>query len=87
MVLLIHFLPPAPLAVLYPHEARLRNLTYAGPLYVDVTCRTTTDSDQAWEDGVDDGEAEGSTLQQREFVGYVPIMLRSKFCVLDGKVG
>ena len=27
-------------ATLFPHEARLRNLTYSSPLFVDVECKT-----------------------------------------------
>ena len=58
---------------LFPREARLRNLTYATPLYVDVTKRLVDDRD-------------GSIIKESEheklFCGEVPIMLRSKICRL-----
>eukprot|EP00899_Mesostigma_viride_P018122 jgi/Mesvir1/26310/Mv22493-RA.1 len=59
---------------LFPKEARLRNLTYAAPLYVDVTKTVTT---------VVDGEerVEVEELPQL-FIGKVPIMLRSTYCSL-----
>uniref|UniRef100_A0A7S3JNU3 DNA-directed RNA polymerase subunit beta n=1 Tax=Aureoumbra lagunensis TaxID=44058 RepID=A0A7S3JNU3_9STRA len=58
-------------SVLYPHEARIRNLTYAAPLYVDI---------------IFDEVNEHRDLRKecpKEFIGYVPIMLRSRFCVLS----
>jgi len=60
---------------LYPHEARLRNLTYSAPLYVDVSYKKV--------DLNTDETVEPDT--QREYMGQVPIMLRSKFCVLKDK--
>ena len=58
---------------LFPREARLRNLTYATPLYVDVTKRLVDDRD-------------GSIIKESEheklFCGEVPIMLRSRICRL-----
>lgn len=72
---------------MFPHEARLRNLTYSAPLYVDVMMnqyrvqRDVNISDPA----EDMGEAESSEHAKKEFLGYVPIMLRSLFCVLSDK--
>ena len=60
-------------SVLLPHEARLRNLTYRAPVYVGVNCGSEGDFDPDAED-----------LPQ-EFIGYVPIMLRSGYCRLKGK--
>mmetsp|Transcript_11674 Transcript_11674/g.23007 ORF Transcript_11674/g.23007 Transcript_11674/m.23007 type:complete len:1240 (+) Transcript_11674:630-4349(+) len=70
-------------STLYPHEARLRNLTYAAPLYIDVTHkqRQATDGDDIEDSDMD--AVQGNT--EREFIGMVPIMLRSQFCVLKGK--
>jgi DNA-directed RNA polymerase II subunit RPB2 len=71
---------------MFPGEARLRNLTYSSPLYVDMTQRhliagrpdLPPDSpDQEW--GV-----EGEPEVHKIFIGKVPIMLRSTFCILNG---
>nr|NVI77337.1 RNA polymerase II 140kD subunit [Cucujiformia] len=56
-----------------PNEARLRNLTYSAPLYVDIT-KTI----------VKDGEDPIETQHQKTFIGKIPIMLRSTFCLLNG---
>ncbi|MCX8141735.1 MAG: DNA-directed RNA polymerase subunit B [Candidatus Nezhaarchaeota archaeon] len=50
-----------------PMEARLRNLTYAGPLYITITKYV-------------DGVREGTT---KVFAGYFPIMVRSVLCPLS----
>mmetsp|Transcript_20120 Transcript_20120/g.36498 ORF Transcript_20120/g.36498 Transcript_20120/m.36498 type:complete len:1233 (-) Transcript_20120:626-4324(-) len=72
---------------MFPHEARLRNLTYSAPLYVDVTMneyRARQDANIG--DPSEDLGAPVSTEDARkEFLGYVPIMLRSLFCVLSDK--
>jgi len=82
---------------MFPHEARLRNMTYSAPLYVDVTMneyRQDPNANPEDEDG--EGEEEGAVKNQlgkcimtekapKEFLGYVPIMLRSLFCVLSDK--
>lgn len=49
-----------------PNEARLRNLTYSAPLYVDIT-KTI----------IKDGEDPIETQHQKTFIGKIPIMLRS----------
>lgn len=53
---------------IFPIEARLRNITYSAPVYLDVS---------AYIDGV---QRESFTTQ----VGKLPIMLRSKYCHLNG---
>ncbi len=63
---------------MFPHEARLRNLTYAAPLYVDVVMneyRVARDVNvgnpaEIMGDPVSTEEA------RKEFLGYVPIMLK-----------
>lgn len=60
---------------MFPNEARLRNLTYAAPLYIDIKKRLLE------VDGDDETELEIEELS-KVFIGRVPIMLRSKFCVL-----
>lgn len=54
-----------------PNEARLRNLTYSAPLYVDIT-KTV----------VKEGEDPVETQHQKTFIGKIPIMLRSTYCLL-----
>jgi len=72
---------------LFPHEARLRNLVYSAPLYVDVDLnqyqvpRDINVNDPAEEMG----EPLATEHAKKEFLGYVPIMLRSLFCVLSDK--
>jgi DNA-directed RNA polymerase beta subunit len=53
---------------IYPMEARLRKLTYAAPLYLEVS---------AYVDGL---QVENFTTQ----IGKLPIMVRSKHCNLHG---
>ncbi|KAK6462129.1 hypothetical protein DFJ63DRAFT_143805 [Scheffersomyces coipomensis] len=70
---------------MFPQEARLRNLTYSSPLYVDMTKQVFKSDDNLrkeneleWiEEKVEDEEP-----QQKVYLGKVPIMLRSKFCML-----
>ena len=62
-------------STLFPKEARLRNLTYSAPLYVDMTKTVTTVS--AAEDKTEEVEK-----INKVFIGKVPIMLRSKYCSL-----
>ena len=52
-----------------PHQCRLRDLTYAAPLYVDVEY------------------TQGRKIQRAKKVciGRMPIMLRSRHCVLAGQ--
>eukprot|EP01104_Vermistella_antarctica_P008801 TRINITY_DN2233_c0_g2_i1.p1 TRINITY_DN2233_c0_g2~~TRINITY_DN2233_c0_g2_i1.p1 ORF type:complete len:1180 (+),score=351.20 TRINITY_DN2233_c0_g2_i1:251-3790(+) len=58
--------------LLFPCDARLRNLTYSAPLYVDMALKR--------EEIVDDeeGEPEEQALD-KVFIGRVPIMLRSQY--------
>jgi DNA-directed RNA polymerase II subunit RPB2 len=78
---------------MFPHEARLRNLTYAAPLYVDVVMNEYRVPRDQYAGVVSNagslllsGLAPVSTEEARkEFLGYVPIMLRSLFCVLGDK--
>ncbi len=54
--------------ILYPMEARLRKLTYAAPIYLEVATY------------VNDIQRELFSIQ----VGKMPVMLRSKYCHLNG---
>ncbi|CAD6188327.1 unnamed protein product [Caenorhabditis auriculariae] len=54
-----------------PNEARLRNLTYSSPLYVDITKQIQQDDDVT------------EKTYEKVFVGKVPVMLRSSYCMLS----
>lgn len=62
-------------STLFPKEARLRNLTYSAPLYVDMvkTVKTVTPEGE---------ETEEEERINKVFIGKVPIMLRSEYCSL-----
>ena len=60
-------------ALIYPSEARIRNLTYAAPLYLEMTLIQRGP-----------GGIEHADTPQDVFIGYLPIMLKSKFCLLHG---
>ncbi|KAL0769652.1 hypothetical protein Bca101_034802 [Brassica carinata] len=62
-------------ATLFPKAARLRNLTYSAPLYVDVSKRVI----KKGHDGEEVTETQDFT---KVFIGKVPIMLRSSYCTL-----
>ncbi|XP_057505694.1 DNA-directed RNA polymerase II subunit RPB2-like isoform X1 [Actinidia eriantha] len=62
-------------ASLFPKAARLRNLTYSSPLYVDVTKRVI-------KKGHDCEEVAETQEFTKVFIGKVPIMLRSSYCSL-----
>ncbi len=76
-------------APILPQEARLRNLTYAAPLYVDLTKTTmVADPEHPLNQGItnindmhleQEGEAEAL---ERVFLGKIPIMVRSNYCTL-----
>lgn len=55
-----------------PNEARLRNLTYSAPLYVDITKRIIRENQEIQED-----------RHEKTFIGKIPIMLRSTYCILN----
>ncbi|KAK3248848.1 DNA-dependent RNA polymerase II [Cymbomonas tetramitiformis] len=61
---------------LFPKEARLRNLTYSAPLYVDLI-KTLTKYGAEGEDPIVETEE-----LPKVFIGKVPIMLRSQYCSL-----
>jgi DNA-directed RNA polymerase II subunit RPB2 len=81
-------------AILFPKDARLRGLTYAAPLYGDVTMRTRVLGAAAPDDAAVAAAADPaappppSVLEDeveeypKVFIGEVPIMLRSAYCSL-----
>ncbi|KAL8290166.1 hypothetical protein RQP46_003105 [Phenoliferia psychrophenolica] len=75
---------------MFPNEARLRNLTYSAPLYIDMKKRVMVqESDEpdpetgelAWTEERDD-DGDGESGAEKVYIGKVPIMLRSHFCIL-----
>jgi len=68
---------------MFPLEARLRNLTYSAPLYVDVNQMVYDIADRTA--SLEDLQAIDIKECPKEFFGYVPIMLRSSYCVLSDK--
>lgn len=74
---------------MFPQEARLRNLTYSAPLYLDITKTSlVADPRHPKNQGVQNVndmhlEQEGPVEElARVFIGKVPIMLRSTYCIL-----
>ncbi|CAF0895008.1 unnamed protein product, partial [Didymodactylos carnosus] len=57
---------------LWPNEARLRNLTYAAPLYVDLKKTITKEN-----------EIPKESKNDKVYIGDIPIMLRSAYCLLS----
>ncbi|RXW19159.1 hypothetical protein EST38_g6686 [Candolleomyces aberdarensis] len=70
----------------FPQEARLRNLTYSAPLYIEMRKRVLigredpngAPGDIQWEAEHDGRPDEDPKI----WIGKVPIMLRSAFCIL-----
>ncbi|KAI9810248.1 MAG: DNA-dependent RNA polymerase II [Pycnora praestabilis] len=85
-------------SIMLPQEARLRNLTYSSPLYLEMTKRVLVarerqpdqeelplDGDERSKQQYLDWELEDGDEDQeptKVFVGKMPIMLKSKYCVL-----
>ncbi|PSS05448.1 hypothetical protein PHLCEN_2v3828 [Hermanssonia centrifuga] len=70
----------------FPQEARLRNLTYSAPLYIEMKKRVLLgreDPDSLTGDMIWEQEHDESPEDTRKvWIGKVPIMLRSTFCIL-----
>ncbi|KAJ8522034.1 hypothetical protein ONZ45_g1355 [Pleurotus djamor] len=69
----------------FPQEARLRNLTYSAPLYIEMKKKVLigrddpdTPGDVRWVPEYGDRQEDGAKV----WIGKVPIMLRSTFCIL-----
>lgn len=79
---------------MFPQEARLRNLTYSSPLYVDMRKRVLYSKAEEENTGGEGGNNNQQMWQpdpdepeepiEKVYIGKVPIMLRSKFCMLRG---
>ena len=71
--------------LLFPNEARLRNLTYAAGLYADILVRVTF-ANEATAAGVPGGEPIVREVKLPQFpLVQIPVMLHSKACLLSGK--
>lgn len=74
----------------FPHEARLRNLTYATDIYVDAKMRRvkivmpdkTSGLYTPGQEPVENVEKDYGT--KRVMIGSIPVMVRSKFCHIKG---
>lgn len=67
--------------LLFPNEARLRDLTYAAGLYADILVRVTFSSEK---DPEGEPKVRETLLPQFPLVD-IPVMLHSKACLLNGK--
>ena len=63
--------------IIYPAEARARNLTYASSLYTDITITTY----EVQEEGI--LEQKHQIHEKRVCIGRVPIMVGSSYCSLN----
>eukprot|EP00877_Chromochloris_zofingiensis_P007160 jgi/Chrzof1/2698/Cz11g25180.t1 len=72
--------PDGETATLFPKEARLRNLTYSAPMYVNIT-------KAEHKRNIDTGEWDlvQEDTYDKVFLAKVPIMLQSTFCSLHGQ--
>jgi DNA-directed RNA polymerase II subunit RPB2 len=66
--------------MVYPNECRLRKITYSSNIHVDVSVTETT-RDSLTEDVLDEKICE----YPKQFLGKVPIMLKSAYCALFGE--
>ena len=66
-----------PNKLMYPSEARLRKLTYGANLYIDIHHRTVTIKENGEKD------VEIHPILEKYPSGRMPIMVGSKFCVLN----
>jgi DNA-directed RNA polymerase II subunit RPB2 len=67
--------------VLFPNEARLRNLTYSSTVYASIYVRVTIASDSP---SVEPTVYE-HTYPSKLPIFQIPILLHSRFCILHGK--
>ncbi|RIA95112.1 DNA-directed RNA polymerase II subunit RPB2 [Glomus cerebriforme] len=68
---------------LFPNEARLRGLTYSAPLILDVKLfESKLTSNEIDYDNIDFKENEITLIDERAFLGKIPVMVHSNFCSL-----
>lgn len=68
---------------LYPNQARLRSLTYSAPLYCEVVKKVIVINKETGQQIV---EQEDNNEGEPILLGRIPIMLRSKYCLLESLV-
>ena len=83
-----HLEPDDLYSPLFPHESRIRNLTYSTEIFADVTF-SKKEMDDIYVENPDTQEREkkvknviSESTKHRVFIGKIPVMLRSKFCQL-----
>lgn len=64
--------------IMFPHEARLRNFTYAGAMTVNLKIKYTVRTGENFQD-----IREYNNVLTNIHIGKLPIMLRSNICVLN----
>jgi DNA-directed RNA polymerase II subunit RPB2 len=67
--------------ILFPNEARLRNLTYASQVYADIIVKITYTT----ENGVVTDLSPSAETFQKWPLFKIPIMLHSRYCILNNK--
>nr|QIS77011.1 DNA-directed RNA polymerase II subunit [Pterula cf. loretensis] len=72
---------------IFPQEARLRNLTYSAPLYIEMTKKVLLGREDPAAPGETQWRLESGDDENTEpikvWIGKVPIMLRSSYCILN----
>jgi DNA-directed RNA polymerase II subunit RPB2 len=68
-------------STIHPNEARIRNLTYESSMFIDVKTRKKYFNSKKKSEEMN----EEPITWEKVFIGKIPIMVRSKFCALDGK--
>eukprot|EP01038_Epipyxis_sp_PR26KG_P008520 gene8520-11517_t len=69
---------------LYPQEARLRSLTYNSQIFIDVECNMFQTDENSNYDPED--EPVNTKKLTHIKIGDIPIMLRSKYCILNSRL-
>jgi len=64
---------------LLPNEARLRSLSYSSPLYCDISVTTVNVTNEHEKER----ELNFKQEKQKILLGRIPIMIKSRFCILD----
>ena len=70
---------------MYPNEARLRNMTYATTVHVDVEIEMTYPNPESGSEKENQPEfITRKGTRPRVYLGKIPIMVQSDFCILKG---
>lgn len=67
---------------IFPNEARIRNLTYESDLLLDISRYSKIWDEEKKAEVVKEGD---QNFIPKNFIGKIPIMVRSKFCALKDK--